>query len=321
MACHLTQDERETISQLHFSGHSGDQIAAAIGRHRSTIYRELQRNSTDGKYSAHRAHKLAAQRKRNRPRMRKLDHPLVNEFVRSALTQFWSPDQIAERARREFPGDSRYVFSMMAVYRWIDQQPDRKYWRVYLRFGKRKKPNDRRGKLKATVQIQHRPKIVDTKERFGDWEGDTVLGQKRHSALVTITERKSGFALVGLVRKFRAVNVNRQMKNLVSPLPGELKKTLTLDNGKEFARHQQLSKHSGLDIYFARPYHAWERGSNEHFNGLLRQYFPKGTDFTCLSTRAVKDALNQLNDRPRKRLDYQTPREVLSQQFPVAIEL
>ena len=321
MACHLTQGERKRISELLGMGLSKSQIAAAIGRDRSTIYREIGRNSCEGAYAPVRAQRLAEQRRRDRPRQRTLDELDVNEYVRCALVRFWSPDQIAGRSGRQFPSDPRFRFSLMAVYRWIDRQPDRSYWRAFLRFGKRKKPHDRRGQLKATVHITNRPEVVDRKERFGDWEGDTVLGKQRRSALVTLTERKSGFALAGLVRRFRSANVNRQMTQLMTPLPEKLRHTMTLDRGKECALHRLFEKRSGLQVYFARPYHAWERGSNENFNGLLRQYFPKGTDFTRLSTREVQWALNQLNDRPRKRLNYQTPREVLSQHFPVAIEL
>ena len=257
MACHLTEGERKRISEMLEAGFSKGQIAQAIGRHRSSLYRELGRNSVDGVYAADQAQQLAEQRKR-RPRCRKLDDPQLAQYVRIRLIQCWSPEQIAGRFRREFPCDLNRHFSLMTVYRWIDRQLDRKHWRSFLRFGKRKSPHDRRGKLKATVQIEDRPKLVDCKTRYGDWEGDTVLGKQRKSALVTLTERKRGFARVGLVRRFRAANVHRQMHRLVDPLPEELKQTLTLDNGTEFARHQQLTKQNGLKIYFARPYHAWD---------------------------------------------------------------
>ena len=168
---------------------------------------------------------------------------------------------------------------------------------------------------------EERPAIVDQRSRLGDWEGDTVVGKGRLSGLVTLVERKSGFALVKVVRRLASRNVTRAIARATNLLPPELKQTLTLDNGKEFARHAALQRQTGLAIYFARPYHAWERGSNEHFNGLLRAYFPKGTDFRRTAASEVQHVLDQLNDRPRQRLGYQTPREVLAQDFHVANEM
>jgi IS30 family transposase len=209
----------------------------------------------------------------------------------------------------------------MTIYRWIEQQEDRAWWRSRLRFGQPRKPDDRRGKLKATPHISGRPAIVDGRSRLGDWEGDTVVGQGRLSGVVTLVERKSGFALMKVVRRLASRNVTRAIRKATSLLPTELKHTLTLDNGKEFAGHAKLTRQTGLAIYFARPYHAWERGSNEHFNGLLRAYFPKGTDFRRVAASEVQHVLDQLNDRPRQRLSYRTPREVLAEEFDVAFEL
>ena len=138
---------------------------------------------------------------------------------------------------------------------------------------------------------------------------------------MTLVERKSGFALVAKVARLQARNVTRAATRQFAPLPRGLRHTATFDNGKEFAGHRQLARATDIDIYFARPYHAWERGSNESFNGLLRQFFPKGTDFTGISPLEVKYVRDLLNDRPRKRLGYRTPREVLGQHFPVAFQV
>lgn len=321
MALHLTKDQRERISQMHFAGLSDAEIGRVLGRHRGTIGRELARNSVSGQYLAHRAQTLAEERRRTRPRVRKVDRPETNAAVRKGLARRWSPDQIAGRLRREFPHQPQRWVSRMTIYRWIRRSPQRAHWERCLRFGSRRPGPERRGKLLATADIAGRPQVVDELRRFGDWEGDTIVGRGRRGGLVTLVERKSGFARVGLVRRLRSRNVTRAISRLSADLPSGLRHTLTLDNGKEFAGHRTIARRTELAIYFARPYHAWERGRNEHFNGLVRQYFPKGTDFARIGTSEVQHVLDQLNDRPRQRLRYRTPREVLSQYFPVANEV
>lgn len=306
---------------LHYAGYSQAAIGRALLRHRSTISRELKRNSVGGEYAAHLAHEQAVLRRRNRPRVQKLDRPEMNTYVRHGLGRRWSPGQIAGRSRRDFPQDRWRQVSRMTIYRWIGCSEHRGHWESCLRFGRRRRKPERRGRLKAAAAISGCPGVVETRSRFGDWEGDTVLGTRRAGGIVTLTERKNGFAPAGLVRRVRSRNVSRAIRNLASELSEGLKHTLTLDNGKKFAGHRQFARSTGLAVYFARPYHAWERGSNEHFNGLLRQYFPKGTDFTRIRAGAVQSVLNQLNDRPRKRLSYRSPKEVLEQYFPVASEL
>lgn len=321
MASQLTLQERERISQMRFAGHSRAAVARALGRASSTISRELRRNGDDSGYSAGMAQRLARERKRSRPRVKKLDRAQTQQAVRAGLVRRWSPDQIAGRLRREQPENRSAGVSRMTIYRWINQQAERTHWRSLLRFGQRRSPQDRRGKLPATACIQGRPEVVNERSRLGDWEGDTVVGAGHRSGLVTLVERKSGFALMKVVRRLAARNVTRAIRNATGPLPQELKHTLTLDNGKEFAHHAVLSRQTGLNIYFARPYHAWERGSNEHFNGLLRGFFPKGTDFRRMAASEVQHVLNQLNDRPRQRLGYRTPREALAEEFNIAFEL
>lgn len=321
MAQHLTMEERERISQLRAAGRAKSEMARALGRHRSTIDRELKRNGDDAGYSAVRAQLRAEDRRQHRPRVKKMDRQQTQQVVRSGLARRWSPDQIAGRLRREHPGKRSAWVSRMTIYRWIDRHGDRAYWRSRLRFGQRRKPEDRRGKLRSAPQISGRPPIVDERSRLGDWEGDTVVGARHRSGLMTLVERRSGFALVKVVRRLASRNVTRAIRNATRKLPVELMHTLTLDNGKEFAGHAALTRQTGLDVYFARPYHAWERGSNEHFNGLLRAYFPKGTDFRRTAASEVQLVLDELNDRPRQRLGYRTPREVLAEHFDVATEL
>jgi len=317
MSQQLTVEERERVAQFWNQGLSKAEIGRRLNRHRSTIGRELARNGDGATYWASAAQQKARGRRRRRPR--KLDEPELNQFVRDKLIRYWSPEQIAGRLGRDFPPRRR--LSHTTIYRWIARNPDRQHWESFLRFGRRRQEPERRGKLPARAEIAGRPSIVDERRRFGDWEGDTVVGKQRRGGLVTLVDRKSGFALVAKVQRLKARNVARSATRQLGALPPGLRHTATFDNGKEFANHSRISQATSVDIYFARPYHAWERGCNESFNGLLRQFFPKGTDFTGISPLEVKHVRNLLNDRPRKRLGYRTPREVLGHHFPVAFQM
>lgn len=319
MAQQLTLFEREQIAQFRGQRLSNAEIGRRLGRNRSTIGRELTRNSDGANYWASNAQQKAVARRKQRPR--KMADARLNEYVRYGLVRHWSPEQIAGRSRRDFRGQRRRWLSHSTIYRWIAGDTYRQHWESFLRFGRRRREPETRGKLPARAEIAGRPAVVDARCRFGDWEGDTVVGKQRRSGLVTLVERKSGFGLVAKVQRLKAQNVARSAKRQLAPLPRGLRHTATFDNGKEFARHERIAQATGIAIYFARPYHAWERGSNESFNGLLRQFFPKGTDFTGISPLEVKHVHNLLNDRPRKRLGYRTPREVLGQYFPVAFQL
>jgi IS30 family transposase len=311
--------ERELIAKFHRKGISKGEIARRLGRHRCTIGRELARNGERGDYSAAAAHEKAQARRSRRPR--KLDDGPLNGFVREGLVNYWSPEQIAGRSRIEFRRQPRRQVSFNTIYRWIAGDPHEKHWRSFLRFGTRRTGPETRGKLVARAEIAGRPAIVQTRGRFGDWEGDTIVGKRRHSGLVTLVERKSGFGMIGKVHGLKARNVLRAARQQFADLPPGLRHTATFDNGKEFAGHERLARATNVDIFFARPYHAWERGANENYNGLLRQFFPKGTDFRSVSPIEVKHVHELLNDRPRKRLGFRTPREVLGQYFPVAFQL
>jgi len=317
----LTKEERDRISQLHASGLCSAHIARTLGRHRSTIGRELKRNRTDGEYLPHAAHQKTLGRRRNRPRVCLMQRLDLNHDVRQRLARLWSPAQIAGRLRIDFSQDKRRRISRMTIYRWIAASPHRRHWEGCLRFGKRRTGPETRGRIKARADISGRPEIVNERRRFGDWEGDTVVGLKRRGGVVTLVERKSGFALIGQVQRLLARNVRQSFARLTKALPTGLRRTMTFDNGKEFAEHQAMTRQTGFDVYFARPYHAWERGSNENFNRLLRQYYPKGTDLAGIGPSQLRHVLDELNDRPRERHGYRTPREVLSRYFSVANEM
>lgn len=322
MAKHLTMEEREIISQMRYAEESRSAIAKRLGRHKSTIGRELRRNACGEHYSAIVAHQRAVMRRRSRPVIRKMERHEINQQVRHGLVKYWSPDQIAGRMRREHPNEPHCRVSHQTIYDWIKQDEYREHWRSFLRFGGRRSPrNDGRGKLRRTVKIDKRPVVVDRRSRFGDWEGDTIVGGRQRGALVTHVERKSGYLMAAKVNTRQSEPVNRATKRLFANLPASLRRTLTLDNGKEFAGHEKMSRQTGLAIYFADPYASWQRGTNENTNGLLRQFFPKGTEFTHVSHHELREVVSLMNDRPRKRLGYRTPRETLKRWFPVAFEI
>lgn len=321
MASHLTIKEREIISQMQYGRRKATGIARRLGRHRSTIYRELARNRDSRGYSAVRAQGRAEARRRDRPLVHKMDRPKLRREVCQGLTNYWSPEQVAGRMRRCRHRQSSSLVSHQTIYSWIKKQPDCRYWQGFLRFaGKRRKRRDRRGKIPRTVQIDRRPAVVNHRSRYGDWEGDTVLGTRRRSALVTHVERKSGYLLSAKIEARRSEAVNRASYELFQSIPARLRRTLTLDNGKEFAGYEDLSRWIGMAIYFAQPYAAWQRGTNENTNGLLRQLFPKRTDFDQVTPRELSSVVQLINDRPRKRLKFRTPNEVLHNTTHVAFE-
>jgi transposase, IS30 family len=313
MACQLTFLERERISQMHDAGASQWEIAEELGRATSTISRELKRNAVAGVYFAVAAQEVAQRRRQQRAVVRKMDDPQTSNFVRSRLVRCWSPDQIAGRSRSDFAGDRRRQVSHQTIYAWIKSQPpaDRRHFTSFLRrAGCRRPRNDRRGRIPNQVLIEGRPKVVDKRRRYGDWEGDTVVGAGHSGAVVTLVERKSGYLLTAKSCDRKARRVARKIGSRLAELPAQLRRTATFDNGKEFAKHGYLTNRLGLAVYFAKPYCSWQRGTNENTNGLLRQFIPKGTDFRGISWQALEHYTNLINDRPRKRLDYRTPAEV-----------
>lgn len=322
---HLTAEEREVIGQMRYSGHGPTAIAAALGRHKSSISRELHRNRSQGTYSALEAQRLAEQRRRDRPRQRKIDRPEINDAVRSGLAQHWSPEQIAGRMRRDRPADPQARVSHETIYRWLrSDSPLAPHFRGFLREGGRRRKRhgraDGRGQIRRRTSIEARPPEVAARSRYGDWESDTMAGGGRQGHLVTHVERKSGYLLAARMNTRQAATLVRASRRVFAAIPPEFRLTMTVDNGKEFAAHEKLTRHLGMPVYFAHPYSSWERGTNENTNGLLRQYFPKGTRFLGVSHHQLAYVTAQLNNRPRKRLDYQTPAEVLAKARPVALQ-
>lgn len=308
MASHLTFEERRFLYQLNRKGVAKVEIAALMERDRSTIYRELQRNTGARGYRPKQAQSLAESRRVSCRRPCKMDHPNVHQYVEDKLTKFWSPDQIAAHGQREFARRPECQLSRQTIYNWINNRA--RQWLALLRRGGR--PAEKRGRLTDCVRIDGRPDVINRRDRFGDWEGDTIVGKGRRSALVTLVERKSGYARIGRVDDLKAATTARASQRRMKDLPASLRRSVTFDNGKEFADHRRLTRTLGLEVYFALPYKSWQRGTNENTNGLLRQFFPKGTDFTRISHQEVARVEQLLNERPRRRLDYRTPTEVLA---------
>lgn len=311
MASHLTLQERKFLYRLNKRGRTKTEIAELMGRDRSTIYRELHRNSGKRGYRPKQAQRLADERRQACRRAHKLDDPEVYQYVRDRMEMRWSPDQIAERSRLDFPRQPSRWLSDQTIYNWIDDRaPD---WKLWLRRGGR--PPERRGKLVDCVRIDGRPDVINRRRRYGDWEGDTMVGKGRRSSLVTLVERKSGYLRAGRADDMTAATTTRVMKRRMKDLPPALRRSMTFDNGKEFAEHEKFAQACNLEVYFALPYRSWQRGTNENTNGLLRQFFPKGTDFSRISHHQVARVESLLNERPRKRLGYRTPAEVLAKRL------
>lgn len=316
MASHLTLEERDRISQLRHQGAEQKEIAVALDRAASTISRELRRNSTGDEYYAGQAQQRAERRRSERPISRRMDDPRMNETVRRGLAREWSPEQIAGRLDRQHPDDPGRHISAQTIYDWIADDEDREHWESLLR--RRGKRASRR-KNKETgdgARIAERPEVIEQRLRLGDFEGDTVLGPPGTGGLATLVDRKSRFTIVLKIQSKHAEHVHQKLKQRLKELDEEHRRSITFDNGTEFARCHRLEKHLGMKLYFADPGCPYQRGSNENTNGLIRQYFPKGTDFRDISHHEVRQVEKALNNRPRACLNFSTPDEVFFDKNP-----
>lgn len=317
MVGHLTKQERDRIAQLHHQGAQQGEIATAIGRDPSTISRELQRNGTRQGYFAAQAHDLAQERRRCRPLARKLDDPDLNAAVRCGLAQEWSPEQIAGAQKREYPAEAHRRVSAPTIYAWIEQDPHREHWKSFLR-RRGKRPCRRKNFTESCTRarIRDRPDVIEQRLRLGDFEGDTILGPPGTGGLVTMVCRRSRLTIITKIQSKDADHVHQRIKQRLKELAEDRRHSLTLDNGTEFACCRRLEKHLDLKLYFADPGCPYQRGTNENTNGLVRQYFPKGTNFRHISHPEVCRVENLLNNRPRACLDFQTPAAVFFSEIP-----
>ena len=307
----LTYEQRCQIEVLKKSGLKQEDIADAVGVSQSTISRELSRNKGLRGYRHKQAQAKADERRRTARKAIKMTDEVV-DLIEKQLREQWSPEQVSGWLN-ETHGVS-LSHERIYLHIWDDKRAGGDLYTHLRRQGKKyhKRCNGKtsRGRIKNRVGIENRPSIVEEKSRIGDWEIDTVIGKGHSGALVTIVERATQFTLSKRVHSKSAKEVTQATISLLAPYQ-EVVHTITADNGKEFASHEKITEALGAPVYFARPYHSWERGLNENTNGLLRQYWPKSTDFKGIPNREVRRVVNKLNNRPRKTLGFKTPAQLM----------
>jgi IS30 family transposase len=313
---YLTIEQRVEIALYHREGKGSSEIGRLIGKDKSVISRELKRNSSPGSYQLYngiQAHKRFEQRSKNKGRKAKLDAEMKN-IIRQKMALKWSPEQIVGRCKK----DGIEMASHETIYLYIYE--NKKNGGVLfesLRHShrtrrKRSNKNKTRGQISDRVSISERPEIVEKRERIGDWEGDTIVGKDHKSAVATMVDRVSSMTLIVPLADKTAAETAKQiieeMKQIDLPIF-----TITFDNGKEFSEHKTIANQLKTKVFFADPYSSFQRGTNENTNGLIRQYFPKKTDFKTVSKEELKQAQDELNNRPRKKLGFLTPIEYFRQ--------
>jgi IS30 family transposase len=317
---YLALRERLEIADLHRLGLSIRQISGRLGRHPSTISRELRRHRTgSGDYLPHLADE-DARRQRARPKPHRLvADAALRRLVQRKLNRFWSPEEISGWLRKTYPADPAMRICHETIYRALLLREDAGLHKRYtgkLRTGRRVRrtrwnnPVGRGSRIRNMTSLTERPADADDKQTAGHWEGDLIVGVGSVSAMATLRERTTHYGIVlNLPNDHTARSVNAAITEAFASVPKHLKRSLTWDQGVEMAAHEQLAAATGVPVFFADRSSPWQRGANENFNGLLRQYFPKGTNLAVHSPSHVTTVMNELNNRPRKRLDYDTPTE------------
>jgi IS30 family transposase len=310
---HVTRDTRCQIYALKSNGFSLRSIAHQLGFHVSTISREIKRNTGLRGYRYAQADQRACERRAGASTTPKKLNEALREKILQGLLNEWSPEQIAGRLRL----DGIYV-SHESIYRFI-WKDKRSGGFLYMhlrhhgkRYNKRASKTAGRGCIPDRIDISERPALVENKARIGDWEGDTIIGARHKGAIVSYVDRHSKYTLLMKIPRKQAREVKRVTLEKMQKLPHPVH-TITYDNGKEFAEHKAIASALNAVCYFATPYHSWERGLNEHTNGLVRQYLPKSTELSTVAHEVVQNIEDRLNHRPRKILNYKTPFEVFFQ--------
>jgi transposase, IS30 family len=325
---HLTSADREAISRKLAAGASLRSIAKDLDRNVSTISREIDQKPPDD-YRAVEAEKRSEKKRRvaRRRHILEMDVWLWN-FVRGKLRLAWSPEQIADRLKRIYPDDVSKRVSHETIYAHLYALPRgtlRKELIGFLRKShrhrrKRRYIHDRRGQIPNLVSIDERPKSVDTREVPGDWEGDLLVGKYNRSAIGTLVERTTRKTLLCKVRGRTTAEVTAAFEKRLMQLPSFLRTSITYDRGKEMSDHVSFTQRTKIKVYFCDPYSPWQRGTNENTNGLLRQFFPKGTDLNDITDQEISRVETLLNGRPRKVLQFQTPDEAFTSYLSVALK-
>jgi IS30 family transposase len=323
---HLSTTERSEIYKLRVTDQlSMSEIGRRMNRSKSTISRELSRNTDErqGVYLPDTAEaKMKARREKAKVKFQSVSATTITK-VKQRLEQHHSPEQIAGRMKLEGVGKISYETIYLMIYAnhqemGIYQQ----YLRQKQKRRRRKGRNQKRGGIPNRIGIEHRPKIADLKTEIGHWESDTVIGKNHTGIVVTHVDKASKFLLAGLAKNKTMEEINRVTLKLFEPVKPDFRKTMTFDNGREFCGHEKLSESLKLETFFATPYHSWERGLNEHTNGLIREFYPKSTNFKIVKEEDFQNAVDFINHRPRKSLDYRTPYEVFfASSEPVAFQV
>ena len=308
---HITREQRYTICVMKKQGYNQTEIALTIEKDKSVISRELNRNcdKRSNNYDADLAQRKYEKRQKEKPKKIRFTDE-IKQFIESKLKNDYSPEQIAGRAKLE--GKTCVSPERIYQYVWNDKKKGGSLF-IHLRrkgrkYRKRGNAKDTRGIIKDRIGIEHRPKIVEEKTRIGDLEIDTIIGKNHKGAILTMNDRVSSMLWMRKLESKEADVLAKIAIQELTPLK-QIIKTITADNGKEFASHKTISKQLEVDIYFARPYHSWERGANENTNGLIRQYFTKGSSFDNISNQDVQWVQDTLNNRPRKKLGFLSPNE------------
>ena len=322
----LTLNERVIIETLLTQNRSKSYIAIQLNRNRSSITREINtwvKKPTD-KYNAELAHWCAKEvylNKRNRDKIN--THKNLKRFVYKGLLSGFSPEQIAGRIKEQHPNDCIMSISYEAIYQHIYRHRQSTLGKKLIKLlpyhhhkrRDKRKFGKNRVRIKDQVSIDQRPKHIDLRQEAGHWEGDLMIGLGQKSAIATVVERKTRYTFIIKIDNRKSKTVTKAFAKSLNKLPENLRKSMTYDNGIEMANHKWLTNKTGMNIYFAHPYSSWERGTNENTNGLIRRFFPKGTDFNKITIKQLNDAQNNLNNRPRKVLGYKTPTEKLQEEI------
>ena len=322
----LTHKERVQIQTLLNENKSKAYIAKTLNRARSTISREVNKwvQEKEDSYDADLAQWLAKDDYLNKRNLDKIStYSLLKFFVYKGLLSNWTPEQISGRLKELYPNDSIMSISHEAIYRHIYTRPQASLNKKLIKLLVRKKtrrrpPKKRRGtgsKIINQVSIDSRPKHIELRQEVGHWEGDLIIGKNHKTAIGTIVERKSRYTIIIKLKSKKADEVAKMFSKKLNQLNPLFKKTMTYDNGIEMARHEKITRKTGMKIYFAHPYSSWERGTNENTNGLIRRYLPKGTDFNQINKKQLMIIQEKLNNRPRKIIGFKTPKEIMNSEL------
>jgi IS30 family transposase len=313
---HFTSTQRGEISAYLSAGYSNGRIAHQLDRDRSSIGREISRNSVKGVYDPQRAQALYHERRKECRPPRKLDHKPLRSYLFDRVMSGWTPETVAGRLPMEFPDNPKMRISHEAIYQGIYRDERLHFLIKELPQARPKRRKRGQGKTRRgpsipdRVGIEHRPQEVNERERYGDWEGDLIVGAGQSGYAVTLVERRS---LLTMTRKLDTKNAEQVADAIIDAfmdMPPSWIKTITFDNGTEFACHGRIARETGADIYFATPYSSYQRGTNENTNGLIRRFLPKKTSFENLNQERMNIIEEELNNRPRKKLNFESPNDI-----------